>query len=44
MLIEAKSKGYVSTIRENLDSLRNVAGFHVSERLYMRVIQDEGEG
>ena len=43
ILIEAKSKGYTDSVKGYLNSLRDVAGFHVSERLYMRVIQDEGE-
>lgn len=43
ILIEAKSKGYIDSVKGHLNSLRDVVGFHVSERLYMRVIQDEGE-
>ena len=40
ILIEAKSKGYIDSVKGYLNSLRDVAGFYVSERLYMRVIQD----
>ena len=43
ILIEAKSKGYIGSVKGHLNSLRDVAGFYVSEQLYMRVIQDEGE-
>ena len=43
ILIEAKSKGYIGSVKGHLNSLRDVAGFYVSERLYMRVIQDAGE-
>ena len=43
ILIEAKSRGYIDSVKGHLNSLRDVAGFHVSERLYMRVIQDAGE-
>ena len=43
ILIEAKSKGYIDSVKGYLNSLRDVAGFYVSERLYMRVIQDADE-
>ncbi len=43
ILIEAKGKGYIGSVKGHLNSLRDVAGFYVSERLYMHVIQDEGE-
>ena len=43
VLIEAKGKGCIDSVKEYLDRLRDVAGFHLSQRLYMRVIQDEGE-
>jgi uncharacterized protein len=43
VLIEAKHKGLVQAIQSLLDALRNLAGFRVSEALYRRVLQDEGE-
>jgi predicted nucleic acid-binding protein len=43
VLIEAKHKGLISGVRSLLDALRDVAGFWVSEALYRRVLQDEGE-
>lgn len=43
ILIEAKSKGYIDLVKGYLNSLRDTAGFHISDQLYMRVIQDEGE-
>lgn len=43
ILIEAKSKGYIASVKRHLNRLRDIAGFHVSDQLYMRVIQDEGE-
>ena len=43
ILIEAKHKGFVQTITPLIDALRDIAGFHVSEALYRRVLQDAGE-
>lgn len=43
VLIEAKRKGFLSSIKPLLDSLRTTAGFRVRESLYRRVLQDEGE-
>jgi predicted nucleic acid-binding protein len=43
VLIEAKHKGLIGDIRPLLDALRDVAGFRISESLYQRVLQDEGE-
>jgi len=43
VLIEAKHKGLVQALQPLLDALRNRAGFRVSEALYRRVLQDEGE-
>jgi hypothetical protein len=43
ILIEAKHKGLVQAIKPHLDALRDLAGFHVSEALYQRVLQDVGE-
>ncbi len=43
VLIEAKHKGLISKVKPHLDALRDMAGFRVSDALYMRVLQDEGE-
>jgi predicted nucleic acid-binding protein len=43
VLIEAKHQGLIGQVRPLLDALRDVAGFWVSQRLYRRVLQDEGE-
>lgn len=43
VLIEAKHKRFVQAIQPHLDALRDLAGFRVSEALYRRVLQDEGE-
>lgn len=43
ILIEAKRKGLISAVKPHLDALRDVAGFRVSDLLYERVLQDEGE-
>ncbi|HDN65742.1 MAG TPA: DUF3368 domain-containing protein [Methanosarcinales archaeon] len=43
VLVEAKHKGMLSAVRHHLDELRNVAGFHIRDALYVRVLQDEGE-
>ena len=43
VLIEAKRKELVSGVQPLLDALRDVAGFWISESLYRRVLQDEGE-
>ncbi len=43
VLIEAKRKGLVSEVKRYLDELRMVAGFRISDRLYKRVLMDEGE-
>ena len=43
VLVEAKHKGLVGGIQPLLDALRDVAGFWVSEALYRRVLEDEGE-
>ena len=43
VLIEAKHKGVLSAVKHHLDELRNVAGFHIRNALYVRVLQDEGE-
>jgi predicted nucleic acid-binding protein len=43
VLVEAKCKGLVGDLRPVLDALRDVAGFWISEALYQRALQDEGE-
>ena len=43
VLIEAKRKGLVNAVKPHLDALRGVAGLRVSDALYTRVLQDEGE-
>ena len=43
VLIEAKHKGLIQTIKPFLDALRDLASFRISEALYLRVLQDEGE-
>ena len=43
ILIEAKRKGRISAIKPHLDSMRNIAGFRLSNELYLRVLQDEKE-
>jgi uncharacterized protein len=43
VLIEAKHQGFVRAIQPHLDALRDFAGFRVSEALYQRILQDEGE-
>ena len=43
VLIGAKRKGIIETIKPVLDALRDIAGFHVSDNLYQRVLHDQGE-
>jgi len=43
VLIESKHKGLINSVKPLLDKLREVAGFRVSQALYLRVLQDEGE-
>jgi len=43
VLIEAKHKGLIHAVKLYLDALRDIAGFRVSDALYRRVLQDEGE-
>ena len=42
-LIEAKHKGLIRSIKPYLDALRDIAGFRISDILYLRILQDEGE-
>lgn len=43
VLVEAKRKGLIGAVKPHLDALRDAAGFRVSDALYTRVRQDEGE-
>jgi predicted nucleic acid-binding protein len=43
VLIEAKDKGHIRSVRSYLDALRKEAGFHIGDQLYRRVLRDEGE-
>jgi hypothetical protein len=43
VLIEAKRKGFIVSIKPCLDQLRDIAGFRLSEKLYTRVLQDQEE-
>lgn len=43
VLIVAKHKGFINAIKPFLDSLRNVAGFRVSDVLYAQILKDEKE-
>jgi len=42
-LIEAKRKGIIRSIKPHLNELRDIAGFRLSEALYVRVLQDQEE-
>ena len=43
ILIEAKHKGLIGDVKPYLNTLRDVAGFHIRDVLYTRVLQDEEE-
>lgn len=43
VLIEAKHKGITGSVKPQLDSLRDIAGLHISDTLYLRILKDEGE-
>ena len=43
VLTEAKQRGIISAIKPYLEALRHTAGFRVSDALYLRVLQDQGE-
>jgi predicted nucleic acid-binding protein len=43
VLIEAKRKGFITSVKPCLDQLRDIAGFRLSEVLYVRVLQDQEE-
>lgn len=44
VLTEAKRSGLIDAVKSRLDALRDLAGFRVSQPLYARVLQDQGEG
>ena len=43
VLIEAKHRGLIDSVRTLLEKLREVAGFWIDEELFQRVLQDENE-
>jgi len=43
VLVEAKQKSLIETVKPYLAALRDVAGFRISDDLYARVLQDVGE-
>ena len=43
VLVEAKHKEMLRAIKPHLDALRTMAGFHIRDALYARVLQDAGE-
>ncbi len=43
VLVEAKRRGLVSRVKLYLDQLRDIAGFRISDELYNRVLEDQGE-
>lgn len=38
VLLEAKNKGLIKTIRPALDALRQQAGFYIHEKLYQQIL------
>jgi hypothetical protein len=43
VLIVAKRRRLIASIKPHLDALRDVAGFRLDDALYYQVLQDEGE-
>lgn len=43
VLLEAKHQGIIDAVKPHLYSLRNLAGFRISEALYARVLRDQKE-
>jgi predicted nucleic acid-binding protein len=43
VLISAKRRGLLTALKPELDKLRQVAGFYISEPLYHRILEDQGE-
>jgi predicted nucleic acid-binding protein len=43
ILLEAKAKGLIDTVRPNLDALRQTAGFYLTTSLYQYTLTQAGE-
>lgn len=43
VLVEAKHKGFIDSIEYELDALRSIAGFYMSDTLRNRVLKEQGE-
>jgi uncharacterized protein len=43
LLVEAKRKGLIANIKSEVDALRNVAGFRITDSLYRQILHDEKE-
>jgi predicted nucleic acid-binding protein len=43
ILVGAKNKGEIKSIRSSLDMLRYKAGFFISGKLYNKILTDAGE-
>jgi len=43
VLIEAKRKGFIQSVRPHLHALSDIAGFRIAKNLYRRLLEDEGE-
>jgi predicted nucleic acid-binding protein len=43
VLVEAKHKGLITSIRSYLDGLRERAGFRISQAVYLKVLSEQGE-
>jgi uncharacterized protein len=43
LLVEAKRRGLILSIKQELDALRDIAGFRIADSLYWRILRDEKE-
>ncbi|MFO7682680.1 MAG: DUF3368 domain-containing protein [Chloroflexota bacterium] len=43
VLTNARQQGLLTALKPDLDKLRRVAGFYISEHLYQRILADQGE-
>ena len=43
VLVAAKRQGLLTTLKPDLDMLRRVAGFYISDQLYHRILEDQDE-
>ena len=43
VLIDAKHKGFIASVKPCLDQLRDIAGFRLSDVLYTKVLRNQGE-